>query len=87
MKKPIIQPAADDPQVLTEKGRKIVARGGADGQTDDDLLVLEIAQLCPGAPVADLQAIFVALRTEYGEDALRAIRTGHVKIEPRKFNA
>lgn len=82
-KPPVYQPGPNEAQVLTEKGRRIVSRGGADGASDDDMLVLEIIKLCPGLPAADAQAFFVALRLEYGEDALHAIRNGHVKIEPR----
>jgi hypothetical protein len=80
---PVVQPAAGDPQVLTEKGRRIVKRGGADGFSDDDMLVLEISKRAPGMPVRDIEAFFVALRLEYGEDALHAIRNGHVKFERR----
>lgn len=72
------------PKVLTEKGRDIVKRGGADGLSDDDLLVLEIAQRAPGMSQQDMALCFVNLRIEYGEEALRAIRTGHVQFEERK---
>lgn len=72
------------PKVLTEKGAAIVKRGGADGVTDDDLLVLEIAARAPGLSQQDLAQCFVNIRLEYGEDALRAIKSGHVKFEPRK---
>lgn len=75
--------AADDPFVLSDKGARIVARGGADGQTDDDMLLLEIASRVPGASKADLQAFFVAIRLEYGPDSLHAIRSGHVQFEKR----
>lgn len=73
-----------DPKVLTEKGRTIVARGGADGASDDDMLLLEIAARAPGMSKDDLALCFVNLRLEYREDALRAIRTGHVKFQERK---
>jgi hypothetical protein len=79
-----VGPGPNDPQVLTEKGQRIVKRGGADGQTDDDLLVLEILNRAPGIPAADAQAFFVALRQEFGEDALHAIRNGHVKFAKRQ---
>ena len=71
-------------KVLTEKGARIVARGGAADQSDDDMLLLEIAARAPGMSKDDLALCFVNLRLEYGEDALRAIRTGHVQFEPRK---
>lgn len=72
------------PKVLSEKGRQIVARGGADNQSDDDMLLLEIAAKMPGMAQADLAKVFVNLRLEYGEDARRALRDGHVQIEERK---
>ena len=75
---------SSDPKVLTEKGARIVVRGGADGQSDDDMLLLEIAARAPGMSKDDLALCFVNLRIEYGEDALRAIRTGHVQFSPRK---
>ena len=75
---------SSDAKVLPEKGARIVARGGADGQSDDDLLLLEIAARAPGMSKDDLALCFVNLRLEYGEDALRAIRTGHVQFAPRK---
>lgn len=74
----------ETPKVLSEKGRTILARGGADGQTDDDMLVLEIAAKMPGMAQADLAKVFVNLRLEYGEEARRALADGHMQIEPRK---
>lgn len=76
----------ESPKVLSEKGRTILARGGADGQTDDDMLLLEIAAKMPGLSQADLAKVFVNLRVEYGEDARHALATGHVQIEPRKLD-
>lgn len=76
--------ADETPKVLSDKGRAILARGGADGMTDDDLLLLEIAAKMPGMPQADLARVFVSLRLEYGEDARRALADGAVQIEPRK---
>lgn len=76
--------AADDPLRLTDKGARIISRGGADGLSDDDLLVLEIAERAPGMSREDLLKCFVSCRLEYGEDALRAIQSGHVKFEVRK---
>lgn len=66
---------------LADKGQRIVRRGGADGQTDDDMLLLELTARAPGMSKEDLSRCFVALRMEYGVDALDAIRTGHVKFQ------
>lgn len=74
----------DGPKVLTPKGEKIVKRGGADGKSDDDMLVLEIAAKAPGMSPDDLAACFIAIRMEFGEDGRRALREGHVRFEPRK---
>lgn len=76
----------ETPKVLSEKGRNILARGGADGQTDDDMLVLELVAKMPGLSQQDLALVFVNLRNEYGEDARRALADGHVQIEPRKLD-
>lgn len=76
--------ADEQPKVLSEKGRQILARGGADNQSDDDMLVLEIAAKMPGMSQADLAKVFVNLRLEYGEEARRALADGHVQIEARK---
>ena len=75
---------ADDPMVLTEKGRKIVARGGHDSVDEDGQIILEIANRAPGMSKEDMQACFVAVRMEYGADALKAIQSGHVQFEKRK---
>lgn len=66
---------------LADKGQRIVRRGGADGQTDDDMLLLELTARAPGMSKEDLQRSFVALRMEYGADALDAIRSGFVRFE------
>jgi hypothetical protein len=76
--------AVDDPQRLTEKGARIISRGGADGVDEEGMIILEILKRAPGMSKADLQTCFVALRMEYGENALEAIQSGHVQIEPRK---
>lgn len=68
---------------LNEKGELIVKRGGDDEQSQDDMLLLELIQRAPGMSPEDLQRCFVALLEEYGEDALHAIRSGHVKFEER----
>jgi hypothetical protein len=69
---------------LTRKGADILRRGGHDDLSDDDMLVLELAQRMPGESVAGLMQIFIALHEQYGEDALHALKSGHVKIEPRQ---
>lgn len=69
--------------VLADKGQTIVRKGGADGQSDDDLLLLELTARAPGLSQEDLQRCFVAARMEYGADALNAIRTGHIRFEER----
>ena len=76
--------AVDDPKVLTENGHRILSRGGADGVSDDDLLVLEILKRAPGMNNADLETCFVNILMEYGEDSMKAIKSGHVKFEKRK---
>jgi len=74
----------DGPKILTENGHRILSRGGADGVSDDDLLVLEILKRAPGMSQADLQTCFVEIRMEYGEDAVKAIKSGHVKFAKSK---
>lgn len=69
---------------LTPFGQSIIRRGGHDDQSDDDMLLLELMSRAPGMSKEDYQACFVALRLEYGEDALRAIQTGHVVFEERR---
>lgn len=69
--------------ILADKGQRIVRRGGEDGLCDSDLLLLELVARAPGLSKADLQKLFVALRMEYGPDALDAIQTGCVKFEER----
>ena len=68
---------------INKNGHALLKHGGADHVSDDDLLVLEIAKRAPGMPPADLKTCFIKLRQEFGEDALRAIRTGHVQFEER----
>jgi hypothetical protein len=69
---------------LTDKGADILRRGGHDDQDDDGMLILELAKRMPGESPDGLQQIFVALRVQYGEDALHALKSGHVKMEPRQ---
>lgn len=67
--------------VLNDKGQQIVRRGGADDQSDDDLLLLELIARAPNMSQEAYEQCFVSLRMEYGNDALRAIRSGEVKFE------
>ena len=66
---------------LTPFGEGIVRKGGHDHASDDDMLFLELVKRAPGMTRDDYQRCFVALREEYGEDALRAIQSGHVVFE------
>ena len=76
--------AVDDPQILTEKGARIIARGGDDTMDEEGMIILEILKRAPGMSKADLQTCFVTLRMEYGPAVLDAIQSGHVQFEPRK---
>lgn len=69
--------------ILADKGKRVIRRGGADDQSDDDLLLLELAARAPGLSKEDMQRCFVAIRMEYGKDALAAIRSGHVRFTAR----
>lgn len=69
--------------VLSDKGKTITRKGGANGQSDDDLLILEIVKRAPALSKEDLRQCFIAIRMEYGADALGAIRTGHIHFEER----
>lgn len=66
---------------LTERGKEIVRRGGHDDATQDDLLFLEILNRAPGLTPDDHERVFVALLEAYGEDALKAVQSGHVQFE------
>lgn len=66
---------------LNAIGEEIVRRGGANGVDDDGMLIHEIAHRAPGLDLDDLEAVFVAIMVEYGEDALFAIRNGYVQFE------
>lgn len=69
---------------LTPQAQEIVAKGGDDDISDDQMLLMEIAKRAPGMLPDELQRCFIAIRMEYGEESLRAIRTGHVQFEERK---
>lgn len=72
------------PLEISDGGRNVLRRGGADNVSDDDLLVLEIISRAPGISPLEIQTFFLTLRNEFGEDALRAIRSGHAVFERRK---
>lgn len=76
------------PIKLNHAGQKIVKRGGDkrfdrldEQEADDAMLIMEIIARAPNMEPGDYQDAFVALRMEYGTDALDAIRTGHVQFE------
>lgn len=66
---------------LSPFGKNIVRRGGHDDASDDDMLLLELMSHAPGMSQEEYKQCFIALRLEYGEDALQAIRSGYVKFE------
>lgn len=66
---------------LTEEGRRVVERGGADGVSWDTMLILEVLKRAPNMDPDGLQRACMALMEQYGPDALDAIRTGHVQFE------
>jgi hypothetical protein len=72
---------ARKPYSLSPIGQEIVRRGGADGQSQDDLVVLELVSRAPGMTPMEYQQCFISIMEEYGEDALFAIRNGYVKFE------
>lgn len=68
---------------LTPIGERQVRRGGDDLSTEDDILLREIVARAPGLSQDDLRSCFIAILTEFGADALYAIRNGHVQFEER----
>lgn len=62
-------------------GSNILRRGGHDDASNDDLLFLELVKRAPGLSKEDYGRLFVAIMEEYGENALAAIRSGHVQFE------
>lgn len=73
---------------LSFTGQRIIRRGGDKElerldptEADDTLLILEITKRAPGMCQEDHRDIFLALRMEYGEDALAAIQQGAVRFE------
>lgn len=66
---------------LTPFGEKIVRRGGHDDASDDDMLFLELTKRAPGLSPEDHKQCWIALRMEYGEDALAALQQGYVEFE------
>jgi hypothetical protein len=69
--------------VLSDRGHSIVRKGGHDDVSDDDLVILEILKRAPGLSKRDLEACFISIISEYGNDALAAITSGHVRFEER----
>ena len=74
--------------VLNHIGQRIAKRGGDKSlenidpdEADDTMLIMEIMHRAPNMSPDDYQETFVALRMEYGTDALAAIRSGHVQFE------
>lgn len=73
---------------LNHVGERLVRRGGGKAieggsalDEDDKMLFLEVVARAPGMEIQDYQQVMIALRMEYGLDALEAIRTGHVQFE------
>lgn len=71
------------PVYLTENALSILRRGGSDTTSDDQMVLLEILKRAPGMDAEGLKACFIGLRMEYGDDALRAVRSGHVQFKER----
>lgn len=74
--------------ILNADGQRIVKRGGDKSlenlpamEADDRLLFLELVARAPNMAPEDYCQAMIALRTEYGMDALKAIRSGHVQFE------
>ena len=74
--------------ILNFAGERIVRRGGDKSldkvdpqEADDAMLSMEIMARAPNMLPEDYQDAFIALRMEYGKDALDAIRKGYVKFE------
>lgn len=72
------------PVYLTENALPILRRGGSDATSDDQMVLLEILKRAPGMDAEGLKTCFIGLRMEYGDDALRAVRSGHVQFEARE---
>lgn len=68
---------------LTPEAAEAVKRGGSDKMSDDQMLIAEIIARAPGMSPEDLQQCFINILETYGEEALRAIRSGHVQFEKR----
>lgn len=65
---------------LNDDGKSIVRRGGHDSFSDDSMLIAELIDRMPGMSFKEYEAAFVLVRETYGEDALKALRTGAVQI-------
>ena len=68
---------------LNDAGRRVVDRGGQDGISDETMLLLEIIKRAPGMTQGDLRHCFITAMEQYGKDALKAIRSGHIKFQAR----
>lgn len=74
--------------LLDANGQLIVKRGGDKSlekldsvEADDTLLIMELMARAPNMAPEAYQHAFVALREQYGEHALQAVREGAVKFE------
>ena len=74
--------------ILNAQGQRIVKRGGDKSlenlpamEADDRLLFLELVARAPNMEPEDYCQAMIALRMEYGMDALKAVRSGHVQFE------
>ena len=74
--------------LLGANGQLIVKRGGDKSlekldpqEADDAMLIMELMARAPNMAPEAYQHAFVALREEYGEHALQAIREGAVQFE------
>lgn len=69
---------------LSTSAAAILRRGGHDSVSDDQMLLMELANRAPGMSQDDLRKCFIVCRMEYGDDALRAVRGGHVQFAKRE---
>lgn len=66
---------------LTDEGRRVLNRKGDDSVSDDTMVMLELIDRAPGMNEGDLRLCFVSVVEQYGNDALKAIRSGHVQFQ------
>ncbi len=74
--------------ILNADGKRIVRRGGDKSlenlpamEADDRMLFLELVDRAPNMSPEDYCQAMIALRMEYGMDALKAVQSGHVQFE------